>query len=149
MTAATLLQSSGLKVLIGDGASPTELFAHPCALPERSLNLSAETSETAIPNCVNEDAATWIERRTRTRSATITGTGMLATQSSPTWTRLFGLDTPFNIRVEVPGTGAQGGGQWRGTAILTGLEYGATVGQAMQVNVNIISAGNWTWTPTP
>jgi predicted secreted protein len=134
-------------VTIGNGATPTEVFASPCGFTEKSFSLSAQTQSTDVPDCDNPDAATWPETEVRSRSATITGSGVLAKQSAKTWTEKFLLDTAFNAKVIIPGALADGGGTWNGPWRLTSFEITGTIGEKNKVSVNMESAGKLTWVP--
>ena len=144
--ATTFKFGTGMVITLGDGAT-TEVFSAPCGLTEKAFNLSAEPVSTNAPDRDAPDAATWTEVDVRSRSATISGSGVLARESQKVWRDFYLQDTSKNIKVTFPGNLAQGGGTWQGKGRLTSLEFGGTIGERIQVSINIEGDGAWTFTP--
>lgn len=145
MAAATTVPFSGLKVLLESATTPGT-FVAPCGLTERSLTLSKETNDTNIPDCTAEDAASWVGRDVVSKSASISGTGVMARESHPRWRAAFESDTPVLCRVEVSGLAAAGGGYWEGLFHLTSFELGAERGQRVTAGIEMQSDGEVAWT---
>ncbi len=68
MTRATTLKFSQFVWQFGDGASP-ETFSRPCGVTSRDFTIEPSTSDTAVPDCDDEDAAAWLDRDTVSMSA--------------------------------------------------------------------------------
>jgi predicted secreted protein len=134
-----------LLVQVGNGASP-EVFTAPCGFTEKSLQLSADTSDQVIPDCDNPDAAAWVGREVVSLSATVSGQGVLAVESVAVWRAWLLSAANRNVRVVIAGSGAAGGGYYAGAFKLTSFELGATLGEKVTVNVTAVSDGAVTWT---
>lgn len=145
MAQAQTVRFSGLRVLLGDGAEPDEGFTAPCGLTERSLTLSKELGENNVPDCTNEDAASWTERDVVSKSAEIAGQGVVDIVALATWQDFYASDTSKNVRVEVwRGTKV---GHWQGAFHLESLEIGATKGERATIQPSLQSDGAVAWTP--
>ena len=140
MAQAQTFRFSGVRVLVGDGETPTEGFAAPCGFTERSLSLSKQFGETNTPDCADEDAASFVERDVTSKSASITGQGVLAADAVPVWQEFFESDTSKNCRVELWRAGAKVG-TYAGKFHLETLEIGATKGERATINVTLQSDG--------
>lgn len=146
MSQAQTVPFSGLKVLL-ESSTVAGTFVAPCGLTERSLALSKETNDTTVPDCDNEDAAGWVERDVVSKSATISGEGVMARQSIARWQAAYDSDDPVKVRVERSGTAAQGGGSYLGTYHLTKFEQNGTRGERVKVSVELQSTGPVVFTP--
>lgn len=145
MTQATTVPFSGFRVLLETATPGT--YAAPCGFTERSLTLSKETNDTTVPDCDDEDAASWVERDVVSKSAAIAGEGVMARQSIARWQAAFDDDAPVSVRVERAGTASQGGGYYLGLFHLSSFEQGATKGEKATVSVEMTSTGPLVWTP--
>lgn len=146
MAQAQTVRFSGLRVLLGDGADP-ENFAAPCGLTERSLTLSKELGESNVPDCTDEDAASWTQRDVVSKSAEIAGQGVIDIAALTTWQERHASDTSGNVRIEIwRGTKV---GHWQGAFHLANLELGATKGERATVQISLQSDGAVAWTPAP
>jgi hypothetical protein len=144
MTQPTTLPFSAMLVYIGSSDSPGTYTA-PCGFNQKSLNIDNETSDTTVPDCDNPEDPAWTQRSVTARSATVTGSGVLATESYATW-QGWGADVK-QVRVVLTGLG-----YWEGDAILQSLGHAVALGSdgnLIQLSVNIISTGEWTWTAVP
>lgn len=105
MTKVNTLKGNQVLVKVGDGATPTEAFAAPALInTTRSLQLTATTVDTAIPDKDNPDLPNYIEREKDTLSGTITGEGMLDKDDLPDWLAWFASPDSKNCEVYL-GTG--------------------------------------------
>lgn len=136
------------KVYLGNGATP-EVFAVPCGFTEKSLSITKELVDTTVPDCDDPDAAAWLGRDVRTLSGEISGSGVMAMESLGTW-RAFALSTlPKNVRVEISGTGAQGGGYFTGSWHLTSFDISANLGEKVELSISMQSDGALAWVAAP
>lgn len=146
MAQAQTVRFSGLRVLLGDGADP-EVFTAPCGLTERSLTLSKELGENNVPDCADEDAASWTERDVVSKTAEVKGQGVIDITALGTWQAFYASDTSQNVRVEVwRGTKV---GHWQGAFHLESLEFGATKGERATIQPSLQSDGAVVWTAAP
>lgn len=148
MALAVPFPFSKFVVLIGDGATPTEVFEAPCAFQSRSLNRTKNLNEIVIPDCDDEDAAAWIDRDVVSMSWSITGDGMLDELSRPVWDFLF-IDTESrNVKVVV--TRSTGGTfTYAGKAHLTTWNESASRGEKVMFSVELQGDGPLTVTAPP
>lgn len=144
MAQAQTVRFSGLRVLLGDGADP-ENFTAPCGFTERSLKLSKDLGESNVPDCTDEDAASWTERDVKSKSAEISGQGVLDIAALQTWLDFFASDASKMVRIEVwRGTKI---GHWQGRHQLASLDVGAKMGERATIQASLQSDGAVAWTP--
>lgn len=148
MTAVAKVTGSKLLVQIGDGATPTETFAHDCLInTSRGIQFESETSEAIMPDCNNPDDPAWKVVTKDGMSVTISGAGMLHTPSVETWFNWFKQAASKNIRFNVNVAGASGGGYWSGAFHLTTMEVsGDSNKDVATVSVTLKSDGAVAWT---
>ena len=145
MTAATTVPFSGLVVLL-ESTTTANTFVAPCGLKERALTLTKETGETVVPDCDDEDAAPFVERDLVSRSANISGSGVMARQSIARWRAAYDSNDPVKVRVQLAGNLAAGGGYWTGLFHLTSFKLGAMWKEKCTVEVEMESTGTVLWT---
>src|SRR5688572_17783778 len=80
MAKAETLRASALLLRIGDGASP-EVFSAPCGFTSKEFRMGAAVNDTNVPDCDDEDAASWLERDTVSKDWGFTASGVHAEQS--------------------------------------------------------------------
>lgn len=151
MTKPLTLSFGNFKVYVGSSDSPGTYVA-PCGFTQKSLTIDAETSDTTVPDCDDPEAMAWTERGVNALSATVSGSGVMAMASLATWRDWMLAGESRQIRVEFTETGANGGGYYEGDAILQSLGHSVALGSdgnKTQLQVNIVSNGEWTWVPLP
>lgn len=143
MATAQTFRFSGLRVLLGDGADP-QGFAAPCGFTERSFSRSKEMGESLVPNCTDEDEASFPERDVTSKSASISGTGVLDATALDTWEEFWDSDISRDVRVELWREGVKRG-HWAGAFQLESLEVGATKGERVTIQASLQSDGAFAW----
>jgi hypothetical protein len=153
-TFTTGFDASGAGAAAGSGGTAQApgtviTYAAPCGFTSKSFTLTKNLQEIDIPDCDNPDAVAWVGRDAQNLSAVITGDGVAAAESVPTWNDAWqSVDSvPAQIEIEFS----------TGTLTYTGLfqvdELAFTAEQAARVTlaVNMQSDGEVvdTWTPTP
>ncbi len=148
MAQAKTLKGKSLLIKIGDGATPTEVFAHPCLInADRGIAFATETNDTRVPDCDDPELLAWLEREVVSLSATINGAGTLNTPDVEDFFDWLASGDPKNIRVELQGvSGANGGGYFGMAALLTAFEITGSIGQRSQCSITLASTGAVTWT---
>lgn len=141
MALAATKEFKDFLVKLGDGATPTEVFAQPCGFLSRSLQLNKTFSENAIPDCSDEAAASWMERQEATKSVTISGQGVLDTAAFDDWNDWWFAGGSKNCQVVLTGVG-----QYAGAFVLISFQLSAEKGGKVSVNVEMQSDGAVTWT---
>ena len=84
MAQPTVIAGTKLLLLVGNGASP-EVFAEPCGLTSKGFDMAASTNNTLIPDCDDPEAPAWEAKDVNSLSATVSGQGVMATESLDTW----------------------------------------------------------------
>lgn len=145
MAQAKTFRRSGLRLLLGDGATPDESFAAPCGLLERALTLSKELGETNVPDCANEDLAPWTERDVVSKSASIEGSGVLDEDALPIWQGFYDSDSSRNCRIELWRNGVKKG-HWQGAFHIETLNPAAPEEGRVTLEISLQSDGPVVWT---
>ena len=139
--------ASKLYISLGNGATPTEVFAAPCGLNTRGVVFAKETNDTTVPDCDDPDAPSWTERGVRTLSAEVTGAGVLAAEALPIWWETY-LDTESgNVKIGINAPAVDEGGYWAGKMHLTSFGVTGEVGEKINVAVTMINDGEMVWVP--
>ena len=137
MAQATVIGFSKFKVELGDGAAP-EVFTAPCGFNARALNQSKNLSEIDIPDCDDEDAATWVGREVRSKTWNVSGEGVLPEESIEEWEAFWESSTSRSVKVtlEYPTTQVVKTGKGH-------LEtYNQTANRGEKVGKNIVIQGD-------
>lgn len=146
MAQAKTFRRSGLRLMLGNGATPDEAFAAPCGLLERAITLSKELGETNVPNCADEDAAPWTERDVTSKSASIEGSGVLDADALPIWQSFYDDDSSRNCRIELWRNGAKVG-YWQGAFHIESFNPAAPEEGRVTLEISLQSDGAVVWTP--
>lgn len=145
------LSFGSFKVYLGDGAAP-ETFSQPCGFTKKALKITAQSSDTVVPDCDDPDAAAWTERLVSALSAQVSGNGVMAMDSLGAWRNFMLSAASKNIRVLFDDTGTNGGGYFQGPAILTDLSFDVdrkSEGGRVQQAVTLDNDGEWVWVDAP
>lgn len=135
--AITTLQGEKLFIKIGDGATPTEAFTHPCTVnADRGIQFQSSGNEVEVPSCNNPEDPVWSEFFKTVLSATITGAGKLDTAEVPMWAAWFNSDDAKNIKVYLD-TGAY----WSGPFKLTDFQITGARKNASECSLTLRSHG--------
>ena len=144
MAQPTVLAGTKLLILVGNGNSP-EVFAAPCGLTTRTFDLAASTNSTLIPDCDDPEAPAWEAKDVNALSATVTGSGVMATESFDIWNNWFmGADSK-HLQIKVDDITL---GYWSGSFILTSLKFGGQRGQKITIDISLVNDGAVTWVST-
>lgn len=131
------------RVLLGSGVDPI-VYTAPCGLTSKSLNLSKELGDVLVPDCDDPDEVAWVARDATSRSGSISGDGVLAAESFPTWLAAYNDADSIPVKVEVEFS--------TGTVTVTGLmhiesfEVTANLGERVNVSISMQSDGALTIT---
>lgn len=139
------VNASKMLIKIGDGATPTEVFAAPCGMTTKGLNFTKETNDVNVPDCDDPDAPAWIERGVVSMSAEISENGILAMEALTVWQEFLDETISRNVQVWLDVPVSSHGGHWNGKFHLTGFNVTAEQGDKVQVAVTMQSDGPVTW----
>jgi hypothetical protein len=150
MAQVKTLVGEKLLIMIGDGGTPTETFAHDCLVnADRGVDMSAETNEFVTPDCDNPSAPGWKEMFKDGLSISVSGGGVLHTPSTKTWFNWMNSDSAKNVRIKVDVTGANGGGYISVPMKLTSFGIKGSRKQNSNVDVTLMSHGPAIWVDNP
>jgi len=135
---ATTIKGGKIRVMLSNGASPA-VYTAPCGLTQRSVTLSKNLNEVTIPDCTDPDKVDWIGRDAASLSMSISGEGVLASESIVAWLDAAESIDSVDVKVEIefPVT----------TYIYTGkmqvesLEIGANNGERATISISMQSDG--------
>lgn len=146
MSQVKYMNGTKLLIQIGNGATPSEVFAHDCLInTDRGIAFSADENRQVIPDCDNPDDPAWSVLNKDGLQAQITGSGMLHTTSLEAWFDWFNSDDAKNIRVVIDVPAGAGGGYWEMAAKLTGFEVSGSRNEKATISVTIGSDGPVAW----
>lgn len=121
-------------------------FVAPCGFTDRSLEIKADTSTTAIPDCDDNDLPAWNSTGVKALSASVSGQGVLSLDGHKTWRDWVLAGVSKMVRVHINQTLENSGGYYEGSAVLTSLKLDGTFGEKCKQTVAIESDGAWVWT---
>jgi predicted secreted protein len=128
-----------MRVLLGDGATPTEAFTAPCGLTTKSLTVTQNLSEVNIPDCDDPDAPFWIARDTVSLSVQVSGEGVLAAEAEDVWLDAAYSTESVNARVEIEFT--TGTRTFAGAFKVDSFGVNAASGERVSVSISMQSDG--------
>ncbi len=126
------------RVLLGDGASPV-VYTAPCGFTSKSLTLTKDLTDVNLPDCDDPDAVAWVGRDASSLSASVSGEGVMASQSVETWLDAWesSESVPVKIEVEFPAKTVT----WTGMMHIATFTAGAEQGGRVTANVELQSDG--------
>lgn len=147
MAQAKSLRFANQLVMLGDGATPTEVFTAPCGLTSLTMTVNIESNTTNIPDCANPDLPAWLASDEVSKQMVISGDGVLDTDAMKVWRAWLFAGGEKNIRWFTAGTAANGGGYYQAPGILTTYEESGSRGERWNTSIAITLNGKPTWTP--
>ena len=138
MAAPTTAKFGKFRVLLGDSASPI-VYTAPCGFTSKSLTLTKNLQEINLPDCDDPDAPAWVGRDVQSLSASISGEGVLASESAPDWFAAYEDTDSVPVRVEIEFTTIT----WVYTGFMHVAEMvlGAEQGGRVTANISMQSDG--------
>lgn len=97
---ATTTTFAKFKILLGDGATPTEAFAPICGLTSRGLQGSSDVVTSEVPDCADEDLPSWQEKDVKSISMSLSGSGMWSQEAHGTLMDWFLSGARKNVKVQ-------------------------------------------------
>lgn len=147
MAAVKTMVGEKLLIQIGDGATPTEAFAHDCLInADRGIQMSSDQTDIVVPDCDDPSAPAWKELFKDGLSIQVSGGGVLHTSSLETFFNWFNSDDAKNVRVKFDVTGANGGGYIAVPMKLTAFSVNGSRKNNTTVDITLVSHGVATWT---
>lgn len=145
---ATGRQTTRLIVQLGNGATPTEVFAHTCGSNTFNIKLTNNLGEATVLDCDDPlDVPGVILRHLESQDTSVTIAGTVTTQAFPTWRAWADDGAEKNIRILLDESLANNGGYWTLPAFLGELELVKESSGKVQFTATISGAGQRVWTP--
>lgn len=144
---ATGRQTTRLIIQLGNGATPTEVFAHTCGANAFNVKLTNNLGENTILDCDDPlDVPGVIIRHLESQDTSVSIAGMVTTQAWDTWRTWADEGTEKNIRILLDESLANAGGYWTLPAFLGELELVKESSGKVAFTATITGAGQRVWT---
>ncbi len=146
MVAPVTAKFGKFRVLLGNDADPI-VYTAPCGFTSKSLTLTKDLTDVNLPDCDDPDAVAWVGRDASSLSASVSGEGVLASQSVETWLDAWesSESVPVKIEVEFPAKTVT----WTGFMHIATFTTGAEQGGRSTANIEMQSDGELVRTVTP
>lgn len=137
MAQPVTIKGGKVKVLLGSGSPVT--FLAPCGFTSKSITLTKGLEEVNIPDCEDPDAVSWLGRDASSLSMSVSGEGVLASESVETWLDAWeSVDSvPVQVVWEFPAKTIT----WEGLMHVETVESEASNGQRATMTVSMQSDG--------
>lgn len=136
-------------LLLGNGATPTEVFSFPCGANARSLTLRNNLGEVTTLDCTNPlTGGAWVTRFLESQDTQLSISGVVDRAFLAEWRTWADDGTMKNVRAEFQETSANGGGYWTVGAYLQDFEITKEgVGdKPAEFSATIMGSGPRVWT---
>lgn len=144
---ATGKQTKRLIIQLGDGATPTELFAHTCGANTFGITLTNNLGENTVLDCDDPlDVPAVIVRHLESQDTSATIAGMVTTEAWDVWRGWADGGDEKNIRILLDEAAVDSGGFWTLPAYLAGLELTKESSSKVSFSATISGAGQRVWT---
>ena len=146
MAEPVTIKGGKIRVLLESTTTPGT-YAAPCGFTSRSVTLNKALNDFQIPDCEDPDAVSWLGRDASSLSMSVSGEGVLASESVETWLDAWEDVDSIGVRVEweFPAKTIS----WLGKMHVETFEVGAENGQRATANVSLQSDGEMVRTVTP
>lgn len=142
MAAPTTIKGGKVRVLLDPAGSGS--YSAPCGFSSRSITFTKGLEEVQLGDCDDPDLVNWVGRDATSLSISVSGEGVLATESIETWLDAWeSVDSiAAKIEIELPSSTVT----YSGNLHVESLEMGAPNGRRVTNNVSMQSDGEMTRT---
>lgn len=137
MATASTTTFANFKILIGDGATPTEVFTPVCGLTSKGLQGSADVVTSEVPDCANEDLPSWQEKDVKSVGAQISGSGMWAKESHEMLMAWFLSGTKKNVKIQYADAATGDTEYLAAPAVLSQLNHAVEKGGRLSADITL------------
>lgn len=143
---ATTIKGGRVRVLLGNDANPI-VYAAPCGFTSKTLTLTKNLEDVQVPDCDDPDKVDWLGRDATSLAMSISGEGVLASESVETWLDAWENveSVPVKIEVEFPAKTIT----WTGSMHVESVEATAPNGTRVTATISMQSDGEMVRTMTP
>jgi hypothetical protein len=126
------------RIMLGNSADPI-VYSAPCGFTSKSLTLTKDLTDVTLPDCDDPDAVAWVGRDASTLSASVSGEGVLASESVETWLDAWENvnSVPVKIEIEFPAKTIT----WTGLMHVSSLNPSTEQGGRVTMSVEMQSDG--------
>lgn len=137
MAAPTTIKGGKVRVLLETDTPGS--FAAPCGFTSRSVALNKALNDFQLPDCDDPDAVDWLGRDAVSLSMSVSGEGLLASESVEDWLDAWEDVDSVNVKVEweFPAKTIT----WTGKMHVESFEVGAENAQRATASVSLQSDG--------
>lgn len=148
MVAQTRIRFGEIYLLVGNGATPTEVFTSPCGISTFGRSVTTNTSDVELMDCATPDAPIWLGVDVTSKRMTLTFSGTLDKAAYGTVWKDWAMDEASkNIRVYENLTGSVG--YWSGAGVLTEYSDTANGRGSYTMTGTVVFDGKPVWTAVP
>lgn len=126
------------KILIGDGATPTEAFAPICGVTSKGVSYSTETVETDIPDCADEDLPSFKNVGVKSIGCSMQCSGVWTAESHETLLQWWKSSTPKNVKIQYASATTGDVEYLAAPAVLANLEHNAEKGDYLKGSFSLM-----------
>lgn len=137
MATATTATFAKFRILIGDGATPTEAFAPICGLTSKGLNGSSDVVTTEVPDCSDEDLPSWQEKDVKSISMSLSGSGVWSTENHAVLMDWFLSGAKKNVKVQYAEAASGSPEFLEGPCVLSQLNNAAEKGGRISAEITL------------
>ena len=147
MAAPVTTRFGMFRVLLGDDDASPLVYAAPCGFTSKSMTLTKDLTDVNLPDCTDPDKIGWLGRDATSLSMSISGEGVLASESVETWLDAFDSveSIPAKVEIEFPAKTIT----WTGRMHLSTFTAGAENKGRVTSNIEMQSDGEMTRVVTP
>jgi len=140
-------QTTRLVIQLGNGATPTEVFAHTCGANTFGITLTNNLGEDTVLDCDNPlDLPAVIVRHLESQDTSVTIAGTVTTEAWPTWLAWADTGAAKNIKLLLDESAANNGGFWTLPAFCQTMELNKEGSGKVKFTASIAAAGARVWT---
>ena len=146
MAEPVTIKGGKVRVLLESRDSPNVYLA-PCGFTQRSVTFNKALNEFQLPDCDDPDAVSWLGRDATSLSMSVSGEGVLASESVETWLEAWEDVDSVGVKIEMEFPSKLI--TWTGLMHIENLEATAPSGQRVTMTVSMQSDGEMTRVVTP
>lgn len=137
MAQPTTIRGGKVRVLLDLAGSGT--YTAPCGFSSKSVTFSKSLEEILLSDCDSPDDIPWVGRDAVSLSMSVSGEGVLASESEDTWFDAFHQTDSVAAKVEVEFATVTE--TWTGLLHVESIELGAANGRRVTANISMQSDG--------
>lgn len=135
-------------IKIGDGATPTEVFAVACGIQDVNVNTVANTSDRFSRDCAKPGSIAIRKVKTSSKQLDITGSGLIDKAHIDIFEDALGISKNYKIELYAD-DGTDAGdliGTYAGAFVMTAANKSVPREGSASAEVTLANNGAWTWT---